>query len=249
GTSKRLVNAVHGGEPTFTHPIFEPLLRRTDLQGLPLAMGSDCLIGNEAAQHLQDHSRKLREYLSQPRMRNDVEGRIDADSLRRSLAAERAVWQHEDALPALVQLLQTEDRPIRLLLVEQLHNIQGPAASAALARRAVFDLSVEVRQAAVLALKDRPREEYRQLLLDGLRYPWAPAADHAAEALVALNDREAISALAELLGEPDPTLPASRTVESVDRSQIFTPRFAKEAPLSLVALNERQGNQRRTALL
>jgi hypothetical protein len=37
-------------------------------------------------------------------------------------------------------------------------------------------------------------------LLAGLRYPWAPVADHAAEALVALDLRETVPKLAKLLG-------------------------------------------------
>ena len=66
-------------------------------------------------------------------------------------------WRQEDALPTLVQMLQAENRPVRLLLVELLSAIKGRAASAALARRALFDLSAEVREAAVWALNVRPR--------------------------------------------------------------------------------------------
>ena len=126
---------------------------------------------------------------------------------------------------------------------------QGPSGLGGPGARALFDLSPDVREAAIRALKDRPCEEYRQLLLDGLRYPWAPAADHAAEALVALDDRESVLPMAEMLAEPDPTLPLSRAFHEVDRGLIFTPRFAKELPLSLVAFDEHQGSQRRTALL
>jgi hypothetical protein len=85
--------------------------------------------------------------------------------------------------------------------------LKGDKASAALAQRAVFDLSEEVREAAVKALKERPVKEYRPVLLAELRYPWAPAADHAAEALVNLDDRDAASDLAGLLDKPDPAAP------------------------------------------
>src|SRR5262249_29981030 len=97
-------------------------------------------------------------------------------------------------------------------------------------------------------------------LLDGLRYPWAPAADHAAEALVALNDREAIPPLAELLGGPDPAGPAPLAFHDIDRAHLayhnIDPAQLAAAPGSpepwrspAVALDERQGGGRRTRLM
>src|SRR5262249_4055473 len=80
-------------------------------------------------------------------------------------------------------------------------------ASAALAQRAMVDLSPEVREEAVKALMKRPAEDVRDLLVAGLRYPWAPVADHAAEALVALGDKEAVPLLIQMLKEPDPRAP------------------------------------------
>ena len=85
--------------------------------------------------------------------------------------AERGDWQQPEAVPTLTQLLQAEDRPQRLLLVDLLARIKGRAASQALARRALFDLSDEVREAAVAALRDRLRDDYARLLIDGFRYP------------------------------------------------------------------------------
>src|SRR5262249_12955754 len=91
--------------------------------------------------------------------------------------------------------------------VDQLSQIDGPRASVALAQRAIFDLNPEVRKAALEALRDRPRDEYRQVFLDGLVYPWSVVADHSAEALVALELRDAVPGLVALLDAPDPTLP------------------------------------------
>jgi len=45
------------------------------------------------------------------------------------------------------------------------------------------------------------------VLLAALRHPWPPAADHAALALVALEDEEAVPALRELVRQPDPRAP------------------------------------------
>jgi hypothetical protein len=104
-------------------------------------------------------------------------------------------------------MLQAEDPSIRWQLVKVMESVPGPEASTVLARRATFDLAADVREAAVKALEGRPRKEYRPQLLAALRYPWPPAADHAAEALVALGDREAVPALRELLDQPDPRAP------------------------------------------
>src|SRR5262249_46643757 len=60
--------------------------------------------------------------------------------------------------------------------------------------------------AALEALRDRPKDEYCQVLLDGLLYPWPVVADHAATALVALELRDAVPNLIGLLDAPDPTL-------------------------------------------
>jgi hypothetical protein len=71
----------------------------------------------------------------------------------------------------------------------------------------MVDLSPEVRESAVLALKDRPRSEFKDLLLAGLRYPWAAVPAHAAEALVALREKDTIPALVKALEAPDPADP------------------------------------------
>ncbi len=104
-------------------------------------------------------------------------------------------------------MVQVEDSVTRREFLKQMDSIKSAKASVFLARQALFDLSAEVREEAVKALKERPREEYRQVLLDGLRYPWAPVAAHAAEALVGLKDREVVFRLADMLDEPDPCAP------------------------------------------
>jgi hypothetical protein len=116
-------------------------------------------------------------------------------------------WTSPKAVPALTQIMQAESTEVRLMLVETLGAIRGEEASAALARRALFDLSPGVREAAILALVGRPRPEYTPTLIAGLRYPWPAAADHAAEAVVALKRTELVLELVNFLKEPDPALP------------------------------------------
>lgn len=189
-------------------------LRLPELVILPWRGGDDCQIGKEAAERLQVLSVELRRLLRASVPRNDV--RPDAVKLRKFLREgdgtgseiKPAEWRSPEALPTLTQMLQAEGTPVRLLLVELLADIRGVQASEALARRALFDVSPKVREQAIVALAKRPQKEYRRLLLEGLRWPWPAAADHAAEALVALRMKDAVPQMIAALKLPDD--PASR---------------------------------------
>lgn len=203
-----------------------------DFAGLPMRMGIDCQLGKESAENLQVLSQKLRTFMAnatEVNARNPIialaaDPRPNAETLRGQLAIPRRNeaapnrvpaklndladdWLKAEAIPTLTQMLMAENKPLRLLLVDILARIKGREASAALAQRALFDLSAEVREAAIQVLNNRPAAEYRAKLLEGLRYPWAPVADHAAEALASLNDRQAIAELIDLLDAPDPQAP------------------------------------------
>jgi hypothetical protein len=171
-------------------------------------MGMACQLGKEPAENLQAQSRHLRTYLQAATRRALGDPRPDPDRLREKLLGNpRAEWRSPDAIPALLQLLQAEDKPVRLVLVDVLAKINHRRSTQALAMRAMVDLSAEVREAALQALRDRPREDYRDLLLGGLYYPWMPVQQHAAEALVALKDKQAIAELARTLDLPPATIP------------------------------------------
>jgi hypothetical protein len=202
-----------------------------DFAGLPMRMGVDCQLGKDYADSLQVLSRKLRTYMAAASSQDQNDTRLDANALRKQLLggispervdkrmaaafrrngadpakdAERGIWSQAEAVPTLTQMLMPESRPARLLLIDLLANIPDTRATVALAQRALYDLSSDVRAAAIQALRDRPREEFEPILLGGMRYPWAPVADHAAEALVALQDKEAVTKLVALLREPDPS--------------------------------------------
>jgi hypothetical protein len=191
---------------------------RTDFAGLPIRGDTECRATAAETLALQDFSRDFRRSTAQldRALRRQATGSA-FDSLSQTYERNRRLfdflkekkeWLKEDKVAGLVQVLQAEDSPVRLQLVAMLAKVKGPAAGAALARRAVFDLNSDVREAAVEALKDRPDGEYRAVLLGAFRHPWPPAADHAAEALVALRDRGAVRPLADLLDRPDPAAPA-----------------------------------------
>jgi HEAT repeat protein len=181
---------------------------RLDLAGLPLRMGLDCHLGKEPAEDLQALSRKLRVQLEAAIPKDRLDTRPDPDRLRQLLLGDqRQEWLQPGAVPALLQLLQAENRPVRLVLVDVLNQIPDKKATEALAVRALADLSPEVRDAATQSLRSRPVAEYQDLLVAGLSYPWQPVADHAAEALATLDCRAAVPTLARLLEQPEPDAP------------------------------------------
>jgi hypothetical protein len=198
-----------------------PLLRaRPDLRDLPLRDGVSCQLKLRAARTLRTLSRKLRAYLNSGIPLGPAGRKTFVQRLRRALEEQRRgrrpEWLRVEAVPTLTQMLMAEDVPVRQLLVELLGKIPERPATVALAGRAVFDLNDGVRQSAVAALRGRKLDDYRDVLQTALRYPWAPAADHAAEALVALGQRAAVPELIALLHQPDPAgvqvLPDKRTV-------------------------------------
>jgi hypothetical protein len=205
GTSKALASRA-----TEQHPLLALLPRRPDLAGLPARQASECQANEQAAGVLATvsfESRRWRSRLLQPgddashyqiaAQANEIEANLDR----------RTACKQESAAGGLEQILQAELPAFREVLVKHLSRMPGPAAGAALARRAVFDLSGQVREAAVEAMRSRPREDVRPTLLAALRYPWPPAADHAAEALVNLGDVDALAPLVKLLELPDPQEP------------------------------------------
>jgi hypothetical protein len=200
-----------GIEVSATDPT--PLLsRRSDLRQLPYRSGPGCQISPRQGRTLYDLGRKLKAYLLVAAPPN-AEGRHEVSpALRERMLSEmhgkRPEWLRAEAIPAMLQLLMPEDASGRRLLVDLLALIDGKLSTEALARRAVFDLDADNRQAAVAALQPRPADDYRQILVQALRYPWAPVADHAAEALAALGDRQAVPELVTLLAQSDPAAPA-----------------------------------------
>jgi hypothetical protein len=132
------------------------------------------------------------------------------DELRKLFAV---TWPAEkvettfNVVPVIEQVLQVENKDYRSLLVEELARIPGPEASRALARRALYDTSPDLRQAARTALKERPAAEFRDVVLKGLDYPWPAVADHAAKALVETRDVPAVPALVKMLDRRGPALP------------------------------------------
>jgi hypothetical protein len=196
-------------------------IKQPEQFSLPWRAGPDCTLGKEDAERLHVLSRFLRDCLGKSAPPADV--RPDPKKLKALIAADRDKAEEltkPQAIPTLMQLLQAENTPIRLLLVEMLADIKGKEASHALAQRALFDLSPEVREKAVQFLATRPAQEYQSFLVEALRYPWPAAADHAAEALVALNLTALVPDLVQLLKEPPPGRPVKKNDKEYDVKEL-----------------------------
>jgi hypothetical protein len=184
---------------------------RPDLGGLPFRQGNACRTKASEAAVLASLAPKLRKYLMDAappdqdghRPKNLV---LLRETLRNERRGKRPEWLRFEAIPTMMQMLMAEEAPIRMLLVDMLAEIPEKQATVALAQRAIFDLSPDVRSAALAALMDRNPDGYRSVLLNGLCYVWKPVADHAAEALIALNvkDDNSIARMIVQLDEPNP---------------------------------------------
>lgn len=192
------------------------LADRRDLIGLPLLRGAACELDAERVAALQAMSRQMRQVVGEAAEgTDDPEGvaialRLNfrlAGSIRNDPVKFKDHFLEPKSIPTMMQMLPGEHASVRRVLVEQLDRIDDPASTQALARLAAFDISPEVRASAIEVLMDRPASDYRPVLVEALRYPWSAVADHAAEALVALQDKGAVPALRQLVDQPDPNAP------------------------------------------
>jgi len=192
---------------------------RPELAGMPFLLGKDCQTKNEDAQALAAHSIGIRSAMALA-MRESPRTPSSAQSSQSTsnnsnvelfwneyLARSNRSSKTLDNIPALKQIILAESRDHRMHFVKYLSGIKGERTSAALAHVAVFDLDSQVRTMALNKLYDRNRKEYSSVLIKGLRYPWAPIARHAAEAIMSLNLQDSVPELAAMLDEPDPAAP------------------------------------------
>jgi hypothetical protein len=193
--------------------------QRPDLAGLPLREGKECRLSEQATRDLHHLSEMLRDALSDrkrsrrsPRQGESVQNEANELPWDPLQGDGHYKWWFPEAVPPLQQILMAEAKSRRVLLVKALSQVRDTTAAAALAQRALFDLDPEIRKLALQSLNGRPPDQYREVLVAGLRYPWAPAADHAAEALIALQMREALPDLLKVQAQGDPQAPFKQKV-------------------------------------
>jgi hypothetical protein len=202
----------------FVSAVNAPVLEEAAREGLTVTTAPASKVDRPTARAMQELSTALRGngFVAIPGTK------MDAPTLARFERwwQDHPIENRPGTRRVLAQMLQVEDEPQRRVLVAELSRGDDAPSAAALARLAVFDPSSAVRRAAVEALKKCPAEVARAVFLNALRYPWPPAADHAAEALVALRDRRAVPALVGLLDQPDPARPVLDDGKPVTRELV-----------------------------
>jgi hypothetical protein len=202
------------------HPTLKIIEGRPDLQGLALRPKSSLVLQPADSDAFRDVSIMFRKEMSEFLGRNTTTARV-------KLQPEVLVARPDVAARVMNQMLQAEAVPLRKILVNHLKKMHNPSAVQALVQRAVYEPVESVRQAAVQALGDRPVSEYLPTLIEALRIPWAPAADHAADALIALAPAGAVPELIRCLDGPDPAavyqnpngIPTVRELVSINHSR------------------------------
>lgn len=195
-------------------PVPGPMIaarKREDLAGIPFLLGVSTVLFQKQAEDLDALSKMLRKKIQESTSPPDP--RPDPDKLYELLLrGEQGLfkdkkWATAEAVPCIQQMLQAQGEDIRRVSVELLRGIDAPAATEALVRWSVFDVSPQNRSAAIDALKGQDQATITEQLLNWMRHPWPRAAEHAAEALVALNCQSAVPRLVSLLPLPAPDAP------------------------------------------
>ena len=86
---------------------------------------------------------------------------------------------------------------------------------------AIFSVEEKIRAAAADALTVRPGQDYTDILLKGLRYPWPAVAKRSAELIARMRRTDLVSELVALVSTDDPRMPVVKTVEG---TQVTTVR-------------------------
>lgn len=195
------------------HALERLLAKSDELGDLPFQFGDACLSENKRADDLERCAGLIR-----PLLQSQSSQALDPFLADRNFLD--PVW-----LPAFAQMLPAEPMIWRLALVDRLSNMPPVAAGRLLAERAVFDPSHLVRAAALRALRDRPVDEYGDVLLKAFRHPWPTAARHAATAVAELKLASLEGQLRPLLELPDPAAPIRRVVGG--REQFAVPTLVR----------------------
>jgi hypothetical protein len=185
------------------------LLQAATREGLPVLPASKARLDVGSAAAMQQLSRQLRAlgFTSTSPEYSPLAGKYVAEKaeLLSKWGTSARLENFRGSPATLWQMLQVEEEPLRLCMVDFLSRSQF--ASTPLAKCAVYDTSPKVRELSVRALRKRPAAAYLPTLLAGVTHPWPAARKNAARALTELRPDGARPAVEKLLGEPPPGVP------------------------------------------
>ncbi len=196
---------------------------RSDLRGLPFLLGKDSRMEEKQAhcfsRTVELIKAEVREVTALP---NDKEFQLIAtrlywENLDKGLARlhedgqVRAGSEPERAMTAaLMQILVPGSGLHREFMARRLAKKKRLETTHALARLALFAPEDAVRAEAIMGLQGRPAKNYKEILMQGFRYPLPVVATRAATALVKLECTDSLADLIGVLERPDPRAPAKQ---------------------------------------
>ena len=239
----RVIDKINYLNQKKTDAFIEELISgRTDLAGLPFAIGNACRLREERALEFGFSLHSLRksmvatlalpvsaaatQKLPQSVQLPDGEQAHSVDVFlatfckflghieKSTLILNKTDAEHAEParIAALMQVLTPEAVALQQGLVKYLASVSHVEATRSLAKLAIFSEEIEVREAALKALKIRREKDYTAILVQGLSYPWPAAAKRASEAIVKLERSDLIPQLLDVLERSDPRAPELREV-------------------------------------
>jgi len=115
-------------------------------------------------------------------------------------------------LAAMTQICGPTSDSMKLAMARYIASVSSVESTRMLVKTILFTPEEDARNVAIEALKARRDKDYVDLLLQGFRYPWPDVSKRAADALVKLDRKDLVPQLIDMLDEPDPRAPVTKTV-------------------------------------
>ena len=209
--SDRVKNGFRTNQLESTKRLKATLEEREDLAGLPIVLGDKCQLDENDADKMDKASRSLGPVFSKLDLLKTQKGKGSRkiEQLKNSYLASidstfKGFGGHNRHLSTVDQMLQARDPEFRVKFVKFLGIQQSETSANLLTCYAKYDLDAGIRMAATKELSKLSPDSIRNQLLKGFEYPWLPAVQHSAEALVRLNDTAVIPYLVSKLRHPNP---------------------------------------------
>jgi hypothetical protein len=191
------------------------LAKRADLTGVPMQMGDGCRLKPERASQFIQELSQLRVAMAQGPNGVGLASRLPNPAHNPGVANTSS-----PRIAAMMQVLGPEGLQMRLEMVNYLKTISTVESTQALASLAVFAEEDQIRQPAIDALKGRRDQDYSDILVRGLNYPWPAVAENASNAIVKLNRKDLIPQLVSTLERSDPRAPEAKDGKLVVREMV-----------------------------
>ncbi len=205
---------------------------RNDLHGLPFLLGNDCQVDVEYAQLFSTTARIVKAEMREVRFvfgDKDYERNATA-RLFQNLDEQLAPLEKEqgtDGAPlerattaALMQILAPGPALHREFMAQRFAKKERLETTQALARLALFAPEDAVRAEAIKGLQGRPARDYKEILMQGFRYPLPAVWSRAAAALVKLECKDALADLIGVLERPDPQAPVQQKIDGKEAAVV-----------------------------